>query len=231
MISSGGNAQRGIIGHRAALLTGMRPINRRFFFDHVRLTLFDGRLRQPQVVGLSGFLDRWEAEHSADDDRWLAYILATTHHETGRRFEPIEEIGRGQGRPYGKPDPETGLRYYGRGYVQLTWKDNYHRMGDALGVDLLWHPELALDPGIALRIIFFGMINGSFTGRRLSRYFNATTEDWRNARRIVNGLDRADEIASIARRYYAAISYTVNVPPSAATHGSRPADMVAAGQA
>jgi len=187
----------------------MRPINRQFFFSQVRLTLFDGRLRQPQIDGLTGFLNAWEAGHTDDDDRWLAYILATTHHETGRRFEPIEEIGRGRGRPYGRVDPETGNRYYGRGYVQLTWKDNYRRMGEALGVDLVWHPELALDAATSVRIIFFGMINGSFTGRALSRYFNDTTEDWRNARRIVNGLDRADEIASMARRYYAAISYTV----------------------
>lgn len=190
----------------------MRPINRRFFFDQVRLTLFDGRLRQPQIAGLTAFLDKWEAEHDADDDRWLAYVLATTHHETGRRFQPIEEIGKGQGRPYGKPDPVTGHRYYGRGYVQLTWKNNYRKLGDALGVDLVNRPELALDVGIALRIIFFGMINGSFTGRGLPRYFNATTEDWRNARRIVNGLDRADDIASMARRYYAAVSYTVDTP-------------------
>lgn len=190
----------------------MRPINRKFFFDHLRLTLFDGRLRQPQVNGLNGFLNRWEAEHGDDDDRWLAYILATTHHETGRRFEPIEEAGRGRGRPYGRPDPVTGQRYYGRGFVQLTWKENYRKMGEALGVDLVGHPELALDFDISLRIIFYGMINGSFTGRRLSRYFNATTEDWRNARRIVNGLDRADDIASVARRYYAAVSYTVETP-------------------
>jgi putative chitinase len=190
----------------------MRPINRPFFFSQARLTLFDGRLRQPQVDGLTAFLDTWEASHSQDDDRWLAYILATTHHETGRRFQPIEEVGRGQGRPYGRRDPETGQRYYGRGFVQLTWKDNYRKMGAALGADLLRHPELALDLQIALQIIFFGMINGSFTGKRLSQYFNGSTENWRNARRIVNGLDRADEIASIARRYYAAISYTVESP-------------------
>jgi hypothetical protein len=189
----------------------MRPINRPFFFDQVRLTLFDGRLRQPQVAGLTGFLNTWEAEHQADDDRWLAYVLATTHHETGRRFQPIEEIGRGRGRPYGRPDPVTGQRYYGRGFVQLTWKENYRKLGDALGVDLVGHPERALDFDIAMRIIFYGMINGSFTGRRLPQYFNSTTEDWRNARRIVNGLDRADDIASMARRYYAAVSYTVEV--------------------
>jgi hypothetical protein len=190
----------------------MRHINRGFFFDHVRQNLFDGRLTQAQVNGLNGFLDVWEAQHAADDDRWLAYILGTTHHETGRRFQPIEEIGRGRGRPYGRPDPVTGLRYYGRGFVQLTWKDNYRKMGDLLGVDLVRHPELALDFAISLQIIYTGMIRGLFTGKALSRYFNADTDDWRGARRIVNGQDRAAEIASISRRYYAAVSYTVDVP-------------------
>jgi putative chitinase len=190
----------------------MRHINRKFFFEHVRQTLFDGRLAQPQVDGLNGFLNVWEAQHAADDDRWLAYILGTTHHETGRRFQPIEEIGRGRGRPYGRPDPVTGLRYYGRGFVQLTWKDNYRKLGDALGVDLVHRPELALDFDISLQIIYSGMIRGLFTGKALSRYLNATADDWRGARRVVNGLDRAAEIAGISRRYYAAVSYTVDVP-------------------
>jgi putative chitinase len=194
----------------------MRHINRRFFFDQVRQTLFEGRLTQPQVEGLNGFLNVWEAQHTADDDRWLAYILGTTHHETGRRFQPIEEIGRGRNRPYGRPDPETGQRYYGRGFVQLTWKANYRKMGDLLGVDLVHRPELALDFDISLQIIYVGMIRGVFTGRPLSRYLNADTDDWRGARRIVNGLDRSAEIASISRRYYAAISYTVDVPAAPA---------------
>ena len=187
----------------------MRPINRQFFFSQVRLTLFDGRLRQPQIDGLTGFLNVWEAGHTDDDDRWLAYILATTHHETGRRFEPIEEIGRGRGRPYGRLDPETGHRYYGRGYVQLTWKDNYRRMGDLLGVDLVWHPELALDVATSLQHHLHRNDQRQLHRSGAEPYFNDHTEDWRSARRIVNGQDRAAEIASIARRYYAAVSYTV----------------------
>ncbi|TOE35570.1 hypothetical protein CGJ43_25525, partial [Vibrio parahaemolyticus] len=57
--------------------------------------------------------------------QYLAYVLATTYHETGHTMKPIEEWGKGQGRPYGEPDPETGQTYYGRGYVQLTWLANY----------------------------------------------------------------------------------------------------------
>ena len=52
------------------------------------------------------------------DTRWLAYMLATTFHETAYQMWPIEEYGKGSGRYYGTPDPETGETDYGRGFVQ-----------------------------------------------------------------------------------------------------------------
>jgi putative chitinase len=183
-------------------------IDRKFFFDHIRTQLFDGSLRQSQVDGINLFLDRWEKFHATDDRRWLAYMLATAHHETGRRFRPIEEIG-GAARDYGKRDPKTGQRYFGRGYVQITHKDNYRKLGEVLGKDLVRHPELALVPDIALRILFFGMTNGSFTSRRLSQYFHGGTAKWAAARAIVNGTDKKDLIASYGKKYYAAISVPV----------------------
>ena len=48
-----------------------------------------------------------------------------------------------------------------------------------------------------------------FTGNKLVDYFKGPKADWVNARRIVNGLDRADAIAGYSRAYYAALSYTV----------------------
>ena len=68
-------------------------INRSFFFDHVRLYLFDGKLKQSQVQGLDAILDYWGNKMEACDDRWLAYALATAHHETDRSMQPIKEYG------------------------------------------------------------------------------------------------------------------------------------------
>lgn len=186
----------------------MTAINRKFFFDYVRKALFKGSLNQSQVDGLDALLDFWEAKHSNDDDRWLAYVLGTAYHEVDRRMQPIEEYGKGKGHPYGIPDKVTHKAYYGRGFVQLTWKKNYDKMGKKVGVDLVNNPEEALELDSAVKIIFTGMIDGDFTGKKLSDYFNDVLEDWVHARRIVNGLDHADNIAGYSEKFYAAISYT-----------------------
>lgn len=148
----------------------MAKINRKFFFDYVRLQLFGGSLKQSQVDGLTAVLDYWEANYSTKDDRWLAYMFATAHHETDRKFQAIEEYGKGKGKPY-RP-------YYGRGLVQLTWKANYDKMGKVFDVDLVAHPEKALDLNLSVKIMFYGMTKGSFTGKKLSDYFDVGKEEW-----------------------------------------------------
>ena len=191
-------------------------INRNFFFEQSKSSLFDGKFKQSQIDGMNAILDEWETNHAKKDDRWLAYMLATTHHETGRNMRAIEEFGKGKGRRYGTNFKLDGTQYtntpnifYGRGFVQLTWYENYEKAGKKIGVDLINKPELALDLKNATRILFSGMMEGWFTGKKLSKYFDLQKEDWRNARRIINSLDKADLIASYGKRYYAAISHTI----------------------
>lgn len=202
-------------------------INRKFFFDQVRNVLFDGKLSGTQVEGLSAILDKWESTMPKSDDRWLAYMLATAHHETGRTMQPVRETfattddsaikrldssyARGVltwvKTPYWRKDA-AGKSWLGRGFVQITHKANYQKLGAATGVDLVGKPERAMELGIAVKIMFSGMIDGLFTGKKLSHYFHGQTQDWRNARRIINGTERADLVASYAKKYYSAISYT-----------------------
>lgn len=191
-------------------------LNRNFFFDQAKISLFNGKFNQTQIDGLNAILDEWEKNYSKKDDRWLAYMLATTHHETDRTFRGIEEYGKGKNRPYGKNIKMDRTRYhdtpnlfYGRGFVQLTWYENYQKAGKKLGLDLINKPELVLEIKNATQVLFSGMMEGWFTGRKLSTYFNTTTEDWKNARRIINGTDKADLIAAYAKQYYASISYTI----------------------
>lgn len=68
--------------------------------------------------------------------------------------------------------------------------------------------EKALDLDLAVKIMFYGMMNGSFTGKKLSDYFNPHKGDWVNACRIINGLDKANLISGYGKQFYAAISYT-----------------------
>jgi putative chitinase len=182
------------------------------FFDGVRQAF--GALNQTQVDGLNALLTEINADAAEQSDPlpWFAYMLATTYHETGHTFQPIEEYGKGKGHPYGVPDPETGQTYYGRGYVQLTWKANYAKFGVMLNEDLLNHPELAMVPENAYLIMSVGMIDGSFTGKKLSDYLYGDVKDYVNARRIINGLDRADLIAGYAESFEAILTAATVAP-------------------
>ena len=201
-------------------------LNRTFFFEHVRTRLFPKGMTQSQVEGLNAILDHWENGYAAKDGRWLAYMLATAYHETGQTMQPVRETfaptdaqairrlqrasisGKrtSQANPYWKPDAD-GKSWFGRGLVQLTYKANYQAMADVLKVDLVGHPELALTMDVALSVMFVGMIEGLFSRPRyrLGDYFDGTKADWVNARRIVNGLDRAKDIAGYGRAFYGAI--------------------------
>ena len=170
----------------------MAHFDREIYFDMVRQTLFGGSMTDDQVKGQKAILLRWEVEPTSDDVRHLAYALATTKHETGNTMLPIEEYGCGKGYDYGEIDPETGQTYYGRGFVQLTWRDNYARATAELALtesnDLEWHAERALDPYIAADVMFVGMHEGWFRPpNNLPLYFSDTADDPFGAREIING--------------------------------------------
>lgn len=197
-------------------------INRKFFFDHAKTFLFDGKMNSNQVKGITAILNEWERNYSKNDDRWLAYMLATTHHETGRTIQPIAEWGKGKNLPYGSrlkmtkdkngkriPYTDTTEIFYGRGFVQLTWYENYDKAGRKLGKNFLHNANGVMELENATKIMFLGMKEGWFTGKKLTDYFDKTTDDWKNARKIINGLDKADLIKDHALKYYSCISYTL----------------------
>jgi putative chitinase len=167
-------------------------IDRTVFFDLVRATVFGGSLSQEQVDGMEAILKMWETDPYNEDLRWLAYPLATTKWETASTMQPIEEYGKGAGYTYGQPDPVTGQTYYGRGYVQLTWRENYAKVDKEFALcgnhSCEWHAANALHPELAADIMFAGMAEGWFrSGQTLERYFNAGVDDPVGAREIING--------------------------------------------
>ena len=191
-------------------------INKSVTYNNIRSKF--GKLNLKQVEGFENIFNAW-IESGYNDARWLSYMLATTWHETDRTMQPIEEYGKGKTRPYGKRIKHSGLAYknytgiyYGRGYVQLTWYENYELMGRLLKVDLLKYPELALTPKIAVQILFEGMTRGSssvgdFTGKCLEIYFNDKTNDPIGARKIINGSDKADLIAGYHKIFLSSIVF------------------------
>lgn len=163
--------------------------------------LFGGKLKQSQVDGIVVTLNAWD-RYGDSNVRHLAYLLATKKWETAHTMQPIREYGRGKGKPYGKID-STGKAPYGRGDVQLTWRDNYVRadrelnLGGRLAADY----DLALNPEIAVRVLITGSLEGWFTGKKLGDYSN-----FKDMRRVINGTDKAAQIAAIADGFLAALT-------------------------
>ncbi|MTH94745.1 hypothetical protein [Roseibium sp. RKSG952] len=128
-----------------------------------------------------------------------AYILATAYWETARTMKPVVEAFW-----LSENWRQNNLRYYpwhGRGYVQLTWKENYRRAQERLGIPFAEDPKLAMVPEHAAKILVTGCVEGWFTGKKLADYITLKKSDFFNARRVVNGRDKADQIAALARDY------------------------------
>jgi predicted chitinase len=177
------------------------------FYDVVRIGF--GRLTVDQVNGINRLLQAYGVA------RWpiafAAYGLATAWRETNKQMQPVEEgyyLGD-RADAYRKK-----LRYYpwfGRGDVQCTWEANYRAADVALGLGgaLVADPNLALKPDISARMMVWGMEHGAFTGKKLADYLpsagKADIHQFTNARRIINGLDAAVEIAGNALKFQDAL--------------------------
>lgn len=157
------------------------------------------------------------------DERQIAYVLATAQHESQNFTKPEEDFGRREAAIRGY---EGGEDFFGRGYAHLTHRDNYRRLGEALGLgdDLANNPALAADPEIASRVLVVGMRDGLFTSRGLNDYINADGANYVGARMIVNGTDDNALIAGLARNWEGQVADLVTeVQRSHATYLETPA--------
>ena len=190
-------------GAAAAAVALARPD---VFFTDLRVEF--GPLSQAQVEGINAVLlatAGWPVS-------WVAYALATAYHETARTMQPIKEMGGAAyftrlydinganpalAKRLGNTQPGDGARFAGRGYVQLTGRANYERYGIAAT------PDDAMKPDVAARIMRDGMEHGRFTGKKLADYLPG---DYVNARRIINGTDKAQAIANYAVAFEKALT-------------------------
>lgn len=188
------------------------------FFSAMRVGLLGPDLSEDEVSGCNALLEAmgqagWPITH-------VAYGLATAFHETAHTMQPIRESGgpkylfrmydpHGE-RPLlaqrnGNTTPGDGVRYCGRGYVQITWKRNYERFAALLDKPLVTSPDLACDPEIAADILVLGMAKGLFTGVGLISLpalgSKGNKSFYSRSRRIINGMDCADLIAGYAVKF------------------------------
>lgn len=178
-------------------------------FDVLRSTLFKNGFTHYQVEALNYLVKKCKDAGMTYPE--CAYTLATVYHETGIvqygklviTMQPVKEAGSDAYLRSKKYFP-----YIGYGYVQLTWKENYERIGRLIGTDLIKNPDKALEPEIASEIMTQGMLKGWFTGvgfrrkRPVSRY---NKSEYIRARAIINGTDKAELIADYAMDFEKAL--------------------------
>ena len=195
--------------------------NEKGFFDYLRKGLMAPTLSADEVEGVQTILRAMVGCPIA----YVAYALATAWHETAHTMQPIKEYGGNAyffrmydikgGRPTlarqnGNLYEGDGIKFPGRGYVQLTWRSNYARANTKLhqlgvlktGESLVDNPDLAMRHDVAAAILRWGMSEGWFTSKRFSHYLPAVgvadKTAFRKARAIINGVDRAALIADYA---------------------------------
>ena len=209
----------------------MLSFDRKVFFRD--LPLRTGLTPKPAAKdGLGLLLDDFEGDAGFTQIRDVAYVLATIRWETGEGFQPVKEK-----RASREKNPrlwEIQNRYwssgfFGRGYVQITWEDNYRRASERLAGTsftvssgaltmqddtLVNQPDLVLHPAIAYAITARGMREGWFSGKKLSDFIqDGKPPHYVNARKIINGLDHAQTIAGYASAFELVLR-AANIPAS-----------------
>jgi putative chitinase len=195
--------------------------------------VFGGRLNQAQVEGCQAILQVAAGRLPLS---WCAAVLGTAYHETGHTMQPVREKGSGDGADADPWDdylekydtghlaaalgntPEAdgdGIRWAGRGQVQLTGERNYRRANERLrqlgllpaDESLVDNPDLAMRTDVSAAILVIGCLEGWFTGKSLRHYLQspATREQFVNSRRVVNGTDRAELIAGYCMAFQSAL--------------------------
>jgi hypothetical protein len=188
--------------------------NPQAFFDSVRASRVLGNAIKPdQIMGLETVCSA--AKAAGWPLAFTAYALATACHETAYTMQPVREAFW-----LSEKWRRAHLRYYpfyGRGYVQLTWNNNYKKADTELGLGgrLNSNLDLALDPAIAAKIMVKGMQEGWFAGdktgkrhtmvRHLPDNGAASLAQFTSARRIINGTDKARKIAGEAIEFQKAL--------------------------
>ncbi len=176
-------------------------MDRKVFYNSIRPHV---NLTTQNVQGMEKLLDYALMRYITI--QWLAYIIATAWWESAQTMHPVKEA-------YWLSEDwrRKNLRYYpwyGRGLVQTTWERNYQAIAVAMGLPANFFtkdPNMLLLFEYALPALFVGMEKGIYTGKDVGDYIDDKDEsddldyiEYRNARRVVNAMDKSDAIAKLA---------------------------------
>jgi peptidoglycan hydrolase-like protein with peptidoglycan-binding domain len=191
----------GLLGQWVAVYEPSRPLTA--YGDRLIASVTDATTRSYAQRSIPLILQECQRVGVTDLGQ-IAYIFATARHES-RLGQWMIEFASGtayEGRlDLGNTQPGDGVRYKGRGFVQITGRLNYTRWSDRMGIDLLTYPDRTADYNVAATILVLGMRDGSFTGYKLDDYILGDRRDFVGARRIINGMDRAAQISTYAENF------------------------------
>jgi putative chitinase len=163
------------------------------------------KLNQPQVSGIDRLLGFIEDDPKVDDVRAAAFILALVQSETANMWHPLEDLaarkmanryepGTALGKSLGNTQKGDGLRFRGRGYIQITGRANYQRLGGALGIDLVANPDAAQEPATAYRIMSEALYRGLLTGKKLTDFIRGAQVDYKNLLKVLRVQDPSSRV-------------------------------------
>ena len=204
---------------RKAIETGNYKID--FNFAEYKRLFNETVLTQKFVDSVNGLFQVFNEYNNEGGTNllYVAYMLATSYHETAYTMQAIKEYGSykylskydtGRLAKVLGNTPEAdgdGILYAGRGHVMITGLDNYKKFTKLLGIDLVKNPDLALDPVVSAKILTIGSLRGVFTTKKLSDYIRTGKRlDFIRARAVINGTDKAESIALHAEKFLACIT-------------------------
>lgn len=134
----------------------MIQVNARTMYETAPRFSGDKAVRQAAIIEAIGpvLASTLEAYEINNINRIANFLGQTCHESAG--FRTTEEFATGEayeGRAdLGNDQPGDGVRFKGRGLIQLTGRANYARMSKVLGIDLVGDPKHAADPVLSLKI-------------------------------------------------------------------------------
>jgi putative chitinase len=192
----------------------------RIFFDRVRAGILGPTLDAGEVAGCEAIIAAFAGSPIAD----VAYALGTAFLETGGTMQPIMERGGPKyfhrmydiqgdrpkkARELGNLSPGDGVKYPGRGYPQTTGKRNYALAEKVFGIPFVSNPDLMMVSENAAKVMAHFMKGGLFTGKKLADFLPRTgpanLAQFKKSRPIINGTDRAADVAAFAMQFQTAL--------------------------